>query len=77
VGAGLIVYFLEEPFKSYAPGESCKQWYELLRDRDNVWYVEAVYQVAEGVVRFVADPLDRHKGVYDLDVVKRAVARVI
>lgn len=43
-GHGLIVYFLESPFKPYQYDQSCGQYLEAGRTKQGPWWVESIEQ---------------------------------
>jgi hypothetical protein len=77
VGAGLVLYHLREPFLPYECDQDTQQWWEAHRDRTDLWWIEAVYQVTEKDLRFVVDPYDNNAGVYELDTESMAIRRLI
>jgi hypothetical protein len=44
IGYGLILYHLHEPFQEYQYHTATEQWFELHRDPDDGWWLQAVYQ---------------------------------
>jgi hypothetical protein len=77
VGCGMVLYRLREPFVPYEHQKATDQWWEAYRSPPNVWWIEHVYQVNDGAVRFVVDPESTNAGVYELDVESLSVIRVI
>jgi hypothetical protein len=76
-GCGLLVYFLREPFwpADVFPSEQ----YAWVRPSwgGDPWWVEAVYQPADDLVRFVVDPASVRAGVYELRLPGLEVAQVL
>ena len=77
VGCGIVLYRLQEPFVPYEYDKTTDQWWEANRAPPNEWWIEHVYQVNDGAVRFVVDPESANAGVYELDVESLSVVRVI
>ena len=63
VGCGLILYHLREPYVSCGHGRTTGQWWEAHRSPPDEWWIEHVYQVGAGAVRFMVDPVAATAGV--------------
>ena len=77
VGCGLILYWLKEPFRPYEYDRNTVQWSEIYRSPPDEWWIEAVYQVDDNLVRLVVDPQSDHAGVYELDISDMAIRKLI
>ena len=75
-GCGLLVYFIREPFQPVDVFPS-DQWAEFFRCGEDERWIEAVYQPADDVVRFVVEPQGRHGGVYELCVPALTVEKLV
>lgn len=49
-GAGVIVYFLDEPFFAYEYGTNAGQWCEIGREQESLWHVAAIEQTGPSSV---------------------------
>ena len=84
VGEGLIVYYLRQPFSPYVRPPSylppaltaSEQWATRFRDTKEIWWIDAVYQVGDNLVRFVVDSASEYAGVYKLSIPDLAVNQV-
>lgn len=76
-GCGLLVYFLREPFRpaDVFPSEQYA-WLHPSWGGDP-WWVEAIYQQSDDVVRFVVDPASSRAGMYELRLPGLEVAQLL
>ena len=75
-GCGLIVYRIQPPFREYDYDVICDQWSEFGRDLGDAWWVSHLEQVDAKHVRFTVDEVDKHSGIYELNVDSMAVRRL-
>ena len=69
-GAGLIIYFLKEPFEPYQYNHTTDQWVEFGREKGDIWWIESLTAVSETRLVFMTDPSSPQAGTYHFDVVK-------
>lgn len=63
-GAGLIIYFLKEPFEPYKYDHSTKQWIEFGRESDDTWWIESLTATSDNKIKFITDPYSNRPGTY-------------
>jgi len=76
-GRGLILYWLREPFENYEYNKETDQWWEVHRSPPEEWWIEALYQIDDNIVRFVVDPYGNFSGLYELRIDSLSIARLI
>ena len=69
-GCGLIIYYLKEPFQEYEYHVDSKQWKDVFRDNNDIWWIS---DISEGsnlnkIRFFIGENDSRHTGKYELDV---------
>jgi hypothetical protein len=67
-GAGIIVYFLKEPFEPYRYDYSTDQWVEFGREKDDFWWIESLTAVSEAQLMFTTDFYGNRPGTYIFDI---------
>ncbi len=78
VGCGLIIYYLHEPFEEYRYNASTKQWKELFREQDKIWWIEHVEIIDNSNILFTVEEADTENGgsymvnVHTLELLKGA-----
>lgn len=74
-GAGLIVYFLREPFEAYRYDHPSCQWIEFGRNKDDLWYIERLEVRSESELVFTTHSNDDRPGTYVFDVTTGCVRK--
>jgi hypothetical protein len=78
-GDGLIIYYLKEPFIEYEYGKKSKQWIEIFREINDIWWV---YDIEKGSsierIKFRIDPNDDkdRAGTYEVNVYTAQVKKL-
>ena len=54
-GCGFIVYYLNEPFKSYNYNQVNKQYDEYYRDPQNIWWIINIVQISDNEILFTKE----------------------
>ncbi|MCT4596519.1 MAG: hypothetical protein N4A50_01395 [Vallitalea sp.] len=69
-GCGLIIYYLKEPFYEFEYNNKCKQWKEVFRNLNDVWWIEDISERSDSkIVKFTVDSDDGIRdGIYEIDV---------
>lgn len=62
VGCGLIIYFLQEPFKEFGNDKSTKQWKELFRESGQEWWIESAEVIDDSTIMFTVEEVDSQNG---------------
>lgn len=75
-GAGLIIYFLKNPFEPYQYNYPTEQWIELGRNNDDMWWIESLVEITETQIEFTTDPHGKNPGSYRFDIATSTVKKV-
>lgn len=63
-GAGLIVYFLRQPFEPYRYDYPTGQWIEFGRDAEDPWWIDSLQADSATELIFTTDPNGNHPGTF-------------
>ena len=75
-GNGIIIYYMNKPYRNYEYGHEGLQWKELWREKENKdWWPEVIFQTDERTVRVLMDINANAAGVYDIDVYDLSIHR--
>jgi hypothetical protein len=74
-GAGLIIYFLKEPFEPYQYDRLTDQWIEFGREKNDLWWVESLTALSDTQLVFTTDPNGDRPGTFNYDIVSGEVKK--
>lgn len=78
-GDGLIIYYLNEPFRGFENNKIVEQWKEVFREVDDVWWVCDIKGcMLNEWVKFRIDPNENEDrlGTYELNVYTLEVKKI-
>lgn len=77
-GCGIIIYYLKEPFYEFKYNNNCKQWKEVFRNPNDVWWIEDISEGSNSrIVKFTVNSNDEIRdGIYEMDVFTLYIKKV-
>ena len=78
-GCGIIVYYLQEPFIEFDYNKKSKQWIEIFREKENIWWVSNIEKGSSTEwikFRIQTNDDEGSAGTYDLNVYTSRVRKL-